>query len=134
MSFNFRRKKFNKFLEQKGFKIEDCNYNETLEDILRGVGGFIAGAKRGLGTSAGTDDMHEAEDALEKRLNIAIDNFVKNLVRVKPTGATPPQQKDIRKFLSGNIRNLLNNSLNFKIMKKAYDILGKGTSRHVDLT
>jgi hypothetical protein len=29
---------------------------------------------------------------------------------------------------------LLNNSLNFKIMKKAYDILGKGTSRHVDLT
>ena len=134
MSFNFRRKKFNKFLEQKGFKIEDCNYNETLEDILRGVGGFIAGAKRGLGTSAGTADMHEAENALENRLNIAINNFIKNLVRVKPTGATPPQQKDIRKFLSGNIRNLLNNSLNFKIMKKAYDILGKGTSRHVDLT
>jgi hypothetical protein len=78
--------------------------------------------------------MHEAENALEKRLNIAIDNFIKNLARVKPTGATPPQQKDIRKFLSGNIRNLLNNSLNFKIMKKAYDILGKGTSRHVDLT
>lgn len=133
MSFNFKRKKFNQFLEQKGFEIENYNYNEALGDILRGLGGFVMGAKRGFETSAGTDDMREGEDALERRLNIAIDNFVKNLVRVQPTGATIDQQKNIRKFLSGNIHHLLNYSLNFKIMKKAYDIVGTGSSTYVTL-
>jgi len=134
MSFNFERKKFKQFLEQKGFEIEDCNYNEGLGEILRGIGGFIGGVKRGWEAGKGTQDMGAAEYILEKQINVAIDNFTKNLVRVKPIGATVDQQKDIRKFLSGNIHNLLNYSLNYKIMKKAYNILGRGRSQYVPLT
>jgi hypothetical protein len=133
MSFNFERKKFKQFLEQKGFEIEDCNYNEGLGDILRGIGGFIGGAKRGWKAGWGTQDMGNAEYILEKQINVAFDNFTKNLVRARPIGATIDQQKDIRKFLSGNIHSLLNHSLNYKIMKKAYNVLGRGKSSFVPL-
>lgn len=112
-------KTFMQFLEQKSINNGDSLCNEGIGDIIRGIGGFVGGMRRGWGSGKGSDDLTEAEANLKKQFNVAYSNYGNSLQKVAAArGYLGPNIKKRRQFLSLNTETMMNFSMNALSMDK----------------
>lgn len=105
------RKKFVEFLEEKNF-----NINETWGEFFRGLGGGTGGLLRGLRKGFGTTDGDKAHEMLKSDMDIAFDNYIKNLAKINI--GTPNELATFKKLLKYNKEAILRASYNAKFVRK----------------
>ena len=104
------RKKFVEFLEEKNF-----NINETWGEFFKGLGGGAGGLLRGLTKGFGTTDGDKAHEMLKTDMDIAFNNFGKNLANLNI--GTPSELARLNKLLKYNKEAILKASYNSRLVR-----------------